>query len=413
MFGRGTALVSLLILALNPFHLWYAQEAASYALAVFLGLLSSYYCYSYFLLTKDKKDLWCYLLLAALALYSNYFCAILLICLQFFVFLFSRERFRKKISVSLPFLTFLPWVPFFVTKVSLLKGSFWIPAPSLQSLGITVENFMLGYNGTRLLYQTAGILALALLLMVWRRLFQKPPEQKQLYFCLTLFFLPIFLSFALSKLFFSIYLDRGFLIFSPYFYMLLSWAILKIKPRALKQATATMLCILFLTGDALYFLNQMYMPNNMRHHTGAFLKKPFKPLVKFINKNLQEENDYVVLSYSAPLFPLIHYAKRSVKEINTFAFYAYDPDLRDTNLAKPFREIFKNCDRFFPIDTALATIKTNNGKVFFIGGTFQRDGRLDKNSRSVKDAFDKNLILMQDLDFDGLRLFIYKIPENR
>jgi len=42
LFDRRTSLYALLIMALNPFHLWYAQEARAYAMACFFSLLMVY-----------------------------------------------------------------------------------------------------------------------------------------------------------------------------------------------------------------------------------------------------------------------------------------------------------------------------------------------------------------------------------
>jgi mannosyltransferase len=42
MFGRRTALVSALLLAISPLHIWYSQEARMYVLVAGLGLCSAY-----------------------------------------------------------------------------------------------------------------------------------------------------------------------------------------------------------------------------------------------------------------------------------------------------------------------------------------------------------------------------------
>ena len=41
-FDRKTSIYALLIMALNPFHIWYAQEARVYAMACFFSLLVVY-----------------------------------------------------------------------------------------------------------------------------------------------------------------------------------------------------------------------------------------------------------------------------------------------------------------------------------------------------------------------------------
>lgn len=53
--GRGGAILSAMIMAISPFHIWYSQEARPYAMLIFLGLLSIWFLQK---LLKDEVNFW-------------------------------------------------------------------------------------------------------------------------------------------------------------------------------------------------------------------------------------------------------------------------------------------------------------------------------------------------------------------
>ena len=81
LLGWRAAWLSVLLLALSPLHVYYAQEARMYTLLTCLGLLSSFLLLR--LLSLQSPDLrsptvWAYVLTAAAALYTHYFAFFLL-----------------------------------------------------------------------------------------------------------------------------------------------------------------------------------------------------------------------------------------------------------------------------------------------------------------------------------------------
>lgn len=78
LFGRGTAVFSALLLALHPFHLSLSQAARGYALAILLCSGSSLF----FVRLLDEPTPWngfLYALLSALAIYSQFFAALVIV----------------------------------------------------------------------------------------------------------------------------------------------------------------------------------------------------------------------------------------------------------------------------------------------------------------------------------------------
>ncbi len=406
LFDKKAALIALTIGAFSPFHLWYAQEARPDSLAVLLGLLSSYFLLLWLKENKTKYISF-YVLFSVFGIYSHYFCLLLFFSQIACSFLFFKE-YRKKLFVTLlPLAFFLPWVFPFLKKVSFLYKGFWIPQPMPKSLVITVENFILGYNGTQILYILNNMFLTLLLITIFVNLIMKI-SRKEILFSLILFVLPILCVYLFSLLFFSIYLDRCFLIFTPYCYILIGWAIKKIPNRILKIFALSFLVILLAIGALRYFSNQIYMPNECEYHRGVFIKKPFRPLAKFLKDNLNTKKDFLILGNHSSTAPLGYYLGMPQKEFFTFSSFVFDPDILDANTQKPYQKIYKEIEFFVSKDKILDIVKTEPGKIFFIGCDWPRSSNLDKNCKSIKKSLDKNLELEDKKDFDGLRVFIYE-----
>ncbi len=403
MFGRRVALLSTLIMALSAFHLWYAQEARSYTMTLFLGLISTSYLYNF---TREGKnsDLGLFVAFSTANLYTNYFSLPLLIFQGIYGFLFISQPLRRKAFMLLPFFlaSLRSWA--FVKEWTHVFRGFWIPTPIPSSLLITFENFICGYSGTAVLY---GLSSLLTLLTFFFYLFQlrEKPVSKEIALLAFLSFAPVLAVYLYSNIFSPIYLDRGLIIFSPYFYILLACAILWIPSRLLRRILTASLILSLSVSTVLYFLGHMYGPRPYRHHIGAFLKKPYKPLADFL-KNERRDNDLVLFAFTAPVYPLCYYMGAPQEEFFSFSRHVYDPEAQDTNSKRPFAKVYRNAF-YIPAEGALENARKREGRVFLIAGTFPRNGDLDDNSQRVKDFFDRRLLLSQALDFDGTKVFVY------
>jgi mannosyltransferase len=76
LVSRRAALVAAALVAFNPFLVWYAQEARSYALFTFLCALSFLF-FVQSLRARRARALWCWAFASALALTSHYFAVFL------------------------------------------------------------------------------------------------------------------------------------------------------------------------------------------------------------------------------------------------------------------------------------------------------------------------------------------------
>ncbi|MBU1726905.1 MAG: glycosyltransferase family 39 protein [Candidatus Omnitrophica bacterium] len=410
LFGNyRIALIATAFFAFSPFQIWYAQEARNYPLAMLFSILAAYFLYS-FSKNNSIKQLLCYYSFAILGAFTHPFC-IILNCIQSLFMLLDKIGWRKKILILIPLLI----LPFIFYKsyndFIFLKSGFWIPIPNIQSLIISLENMFLGYTGTKTLYILIDILLALAFALSFKQLVNKTDKISQLIFCLISFFLPIVIIYYFSIVFKSLYLDRGFIIFTPYYYIWLGYMIEKIDSNMIKKFIFVSLIFILSIGLFRYYTNNMFEPNKSTHHIGAYIKKPFKPLSIFLQNNLKD-ND-IVLSGNMSLVPplYVYLDKRNLEWKLLSVLCAYDPNIVNPVFQRPHRDIFKNPKFFISKEQIYGLSKEKGGKIFFLGCDWARSGKLDDNSLSVKGELDKRYRLVEMRDFNGINLCIYKTGE--
>lgn len=394
LFNKKIGIVASLFIGLSPFHLWYAQEARDYSMVLFFGTLSSYLLFKAIKERKFKSWLF-FILISIIGLYTNYF-YIFLFLAQFLYLLFFfrnlRLNFKEIICFLIIALSFSPYLPRFLSKFHNVRGGFWVPEPEWKSLIITLENFMLGYNGFLFLYIIADILMVIFLINAFWTMYKKNDLRPGFVFCIFLFFIPLACAFLFSKVFFSVYLDRGLIIFSPYFFLILSLGLFFLN-RRIRRILFVILIILFFIVDYGYFKDWMFMP--FIHHTGTFIKKPIRPVAKFLDNEV-ESHDIIAFTNESTMPSIAFYSQRKLQPF----YYFFDPEFPDPSWQRPIQEN-EFCIPFY---------KINNLKfkrLWVVCSDWERSGDLDDNSRSVKKWLDENYKLEFVNLFDGLWVFRY------
>jgi hypothetical protein len=176
LFGRTTGLVALLM-AVNPFSIWYAQEVRMYTLGVFLLLLAVKFTLDYEQ-RKGWRPLLGMTLTTAALLWTLYYSAFALVALNLAVLLWWGFRDRSRlgpwlVAQSLALLLYLPWLP------HALRQAFNPPVPPWrqpQALGELL--IQLGREGSTALilgqsiapetWWLLGMLALVVALLAFR-----------------------------------------------------------------------------------------------------------------------------------------------------------------------------------------------------------------------------------------------------
>lgn len=407
LFNKSAGLYASLIMALSPFQLWYAQEARSYSIMLFFGVLSTYFEFL-FINRRQNKFLYWYAVFFILGLYVNPYYIFLVITqfICYFVFL-GRKCLAQMCIISLLItFSFIPFLKKFgigIRPVLILKT--WIPAPNWKSFLITIENFNLGYNSHLFTYFIFNILSLILFIAAIWFIKQKMVLRKGFIFCLIFFVLPPLLVFIFSKLFVSVYLDRGLIISTPYYYLILGLGISAFRKKIPKFCIIIFTFLLLLMG--IYGFIKDWMPSKFSHHLGVPLKKPVKRIVEFIRENLGR-GDIIAFTNDHIALPFIWY--------NQGKIFFFSPD-RYEEKSGSYRFIFSQGSvtpsRMQPRKENSFNIplhKTNKlefEKLWVLSGDWQRSGNLNRNSILVKEWLDKNFKLELEREFNGAWVYRY------
>lgn len=118
LFSKKVGLLAALILALNPLHIYYSQEARMYSLSAFSAVLSFYFLNK---LLEDKRWVWWYSFSIILCLYSDYLTYLVLPAQLIFIVLCKRKYLREVLMGQIVGMIFLvPWL--FVFPKQLQSG---------------------------------------------------------------------------------------------------------------------------------------------------------------------------------------------------------------------------------------------------------------------------------------------------
>ncbi len=393
LFNKTVGFIATIFMGLSPFHLWYSQEARDYSMVLFFGLSSSYFLFK--ALKEDRTKLWLFfVLISLLGMYTNYFYIFLFFAQFLYLIFFKRLRvdFKEIIGFLIIAFGFSFYLHRFLSKFYYVWGGFWIPKPQWKSLIITLENFILGYNGTAFLYLISDVFTGLFFIFALAAFYKRKEWREGFLFCLFLLFIPIISVFIFSKVFFSIYLDRGLIIFSPYFYLILSSGLVFLNTPA-RIASFVILIPFLLCTDFRYYRDQMSV--SLVHHLGTYIKKPVKPLVKFLEDNAASD-DIISFTNNSVIPSIIFYSERKLGPF----YYFFDPQFPDSSWQRPIVET-KYCIPFYKV--GLLKFK----RLWVVSCNWARDGSLDENSQSVKSWLDRNLKLEFKREFDGLWVFRY------
>jgi len=170
--GERAGAWAAFLLALNPFHVWYSQEARMYAL---LGFLSLAVLAAFWRVLRQRRHCdWAVLgVLSALAYATHYF-ALYLPLIEFVFLLATFRRYHHTLArwAAVQTLAVLPLAGWLATLYTTAGGTFgigWIPAPRLVDPLLTLWSFGMAYDGRLTLWVVAGLGVWSVLLILGMR----------------------------------------------------------------------------------------------------------------------------------------------------------------------------------------------------------------------------------------------------
>lgn len=245
--SRSMALWSGLLLAVNPYHVWFSRTARPYAMLFLFALLSSYF-FLQILTTRRSKILWLAFILSSSATYMTHMLGLMLPAAQYIVFAFELRRGRTPLrqwlgAQGLAILPLLFWLIALTQVENLTIGGLqWIPSPRLEDLFLTLQNMSVGHLGSLHWYQLPGLLIVIFALgMVLVRAIQQTSVSAINLYWLVLVFTPTLATFLLSAIR-PLYVDRYFMSLLPGLLALIVIGCQQLKRRAGKIALLATLC---------------------------------------------------------------------------------------------------------------------------------------------------------------------------
>jgi hypothetical protein len=313
------------------------------------------------------------------------------------LYLFYLRKTKEAFCGLILFLAiFSLYLPKFIAKFIYVKNGFWIPVPGWQAPFITVGNFMLGYNS--FLWAFTLCAAAAGIICVWALVDALRDKNNKIAFCVFLFIVPVTLIFLFSRFVFSVYLTRGLIIFSPYFYILLACGIFSLRgiSRAIVLFLFSGLLALGIYG---FFSDRMATP--LQYHMGVFIKKPVKPIIDFLKRNARAGDAVAITNQS--IMPSVSFYQG---EENLALFYFFDPQYQDSSWKRPFQEDAVN----IPLHK-ISRLKYD--RFWVLSLNWSRDGNIDDNSQAVNARMSRDFTLEYVSSIEGVRILRYKRKSGR
>lgn len=251
-FDDRTSLTALAIMALSPFHLWYAQEARAYAMATFF-LLAAFYAFMRGVMTGSTKYWASFVVAGVFSILSIYNSAVFLALTGGMFFIKDYRPYFRKWLLSLAGICAVCLFAggIFLPQADFVKNDFWIRSPSPRTLLYTWHFFTLGYSATPAQYNIA--IAPFLGLCAYGIYLYFRTDKRKVAMLFLLFTLPLAATFIFSKVFFPVYLYRQVIVYSPVYYLFIARGIQGIRPLAARIAAAVFVAAMMLMSIANYY----------------------------------------------------------------------------------------------------------------------------------------------------------------
>ena len=279
---------ALIILALNPFHIWYAQEARVYAMAGFVSLLM---VYAFLTAVRDNRW-WQWLAVGvsgAAAMMTSYFNIFILALLPVYLKLRGEERSWRPWLIAMAVTAALcaPAVPLVTAQWQFVQGNFWLPEPTPLTALFTVLVFILGYSG--FIFQYAAGLVVFGVLAGWGTYHMAKADPGRALFLGLLVILPPAVIYVISHHSTPVYIHRQMLIFSPYLYFLAARGIEALPEERDRRVALGCVVLLMLSCLVNYYRNAMFdHKSRAKYFTGVVPKKNYQQTFRQLEQNFRE-----------------------------------------------------------------------------------------------------------------------------
>ena len=398
LYGRRVGLISACLAAVSPFYVYYAQEAAPYALLLILTLLSVW-CFLRLLRVGDGLAWGGYLTATALSLYTHTYAAFPLLAENLFLATLIlwrgryKELFLRWIAAQIGLgLLYLPWAPILMRQAALSASVVeWGPVSPAQVIRDLFLRFNVGYAPGA--SPPVTLLAFAPLGLVGLLAMRRDPEELTLLIFLSL--TPVLGVVATSAVFHS-YRERGFLVMAFVYCLALARGLAALLP----SATSRTRCHLVLRPPVLrYTLLAACVPlmlfawaRSLEAHYRLSQKEGWREAARYVEAG-SREGDLILFFIYGVQVPFDHY---------------YRGDLERHGLPQDFHwgEGYSQPYLFQAeeIETSLEPRLAGHRRAWLLLSHDRGRG-----SDLILDHMSAHHCLVERRDFVGIRLFLYDL----
>ena len=303
---RG-ALCAMLLFAISPLHIHYAQEFRIYSFLTLLGLSACYFMLR--ALEDDRPRYWlAMVLLLALMMYSHFISA-------FYIFAFNVYYLTVLLQTRRHFLKWTAWMLLLMVLIApALKLALgmnklmnmvsvpWFSPPTLKTVAITYKNLFAGYSDLAWAYWPLFLLAALSMVLGVVTLLRDPRRGICIAILATVPVILAYIKWNLDP--FAFYEHRLFTLMGAFAILGVAQG-LSIIPQTRMRHIAIALFILLTLPNLWAEYNHRLHPIDV-HRQGAHPKVDFRPIAKIINQSYQD-GDVVAYASHFSLYAMKHY----------------------------------------------------------------------------------------------------------
>lgn len=417
---------TLLIMAVNPFHLWYAQEARGYAMAVFVCLVWVYFYLKVF--QTDRRGHWVmFTVMGFMAVLSNYF-AVFLLLFSFIPLLTQKHRsklFKWILSIVIILIVIFALKALFSEHMDMVRKNFWLISPRYEVFLFAWMIFGVGYSGSNYFHFLLSFLFF--FSIACYGIFALFKVDKVQSVSLSAFlFCPVIIMFYLSRWILPVFVHRQLIIFSPFYYLLMACGIDALKKKHYKVICVIIFCAFQLPALTNYYKGYAYPRGYLQAvFMGTPPKRQASEILDPLPLNMKEGDIVVAANFHSYVLTrqqvYRHYAKYRDKLPESFykVFFPYgisafeifflgmenEYDIVDESDPLQFYKFtpFKN-DRLLS-EFNIEDLSFN--RLWLVYSMWIKDGLLDQETKTVRDLFYHHFKRVDVFQKDGVWVEVY------
>lgn len=325
------AQLAALLLATNPFAIFFSQELRPYSLPAMWAGLSTLLLLDW----SKKSQRWLFVLCSIAGLYSSYLYPFFLAAQLLYLLLVSKISIKSLIAPVLAIvLGFLPWLPKFLEQLRVgqalrLQMPGWeevVSFPQFKSLPLVPAKFVFGLLDLELnvFFIALSLIIVGLVYLLAKNQRSRANSRTSWQFLAYFFCLPLLLAWLVS-FFVPVLQPKRVLFLLPALMLFFSQLILDISSK--KKALAGLLFVLIFGLNLFALTSYWYQPKLQREN--------WRSLVKQIESSFGHKKAVALFGFDAPFAPWNYYASGSVDSLASGSFYLNS----NQDLAEQFKNL--------------------------------------------------------------------------